>query len=313
MTHISHLLSSIITATEKICALPAIPTQDWATQAATALAAISDTGTVGIMIANIDQSKSSLKPICTGIGNNFTEQTAHTSNANEATKSQALYLRDKLDRVTSLGFKLPENTVTRGLVAPFSQLHPQPHTTPIGRIFAAQHLQNLTLAFVPISQKHPGFMMICILAQNSVSSSQSQQPSPQNSSTTETLAQLLPILSRKAEIALEHVHNPKAWLTDREHEILEQLILGHSVRVIAEHLGRSAHTVHDHVKNLHKKLNASSRGELIAKALGHTPQPLNSQPQAPDPIVLNESTQLSEIKPTQSVLHSKAHRLTNDS
>jgi hypothetical protein len=27
--------------------------------------------------------------------------------------------------------------------------------------------------------------------------------------------------------------------------------------------------VHDHVKSLHRKLNASSRGQLIARALGH--------------------------------------------
>ncbi len=58
-------------------------------------------------------------------------------------------------------------------------------------------------------------------------------------------------------------------VTKREQEILEQLTLGKTVRDIADVLNRSPHTVHDHVKSLHRKLNASSRGELIARYLGH--------------------------------------------
>lgn len=62
---------------------------------------------------------------------------------------------------------------------------------------------------------------------------------------------------------------PSRMLTAREQEILDKLTLGLSVRVIADELDRSPHTVHDHVKSLHRKLNASSRGQLIARALGH--------------------------------------------
>ncbi|MFI4898124.1 MAG: response regulator transcription factor, partial [Phycisphaerales bacterium JB059] len=58
------------------------------------------------------------------------------------------------------------------------------------------------------------------------------------------------------------------WLTNREQVVLEELILGRSVREIAETMHRSPHTVHDHVKSLHRKLGASSRGALIAHALG---------------------------------------------
>ena len=65
------------------------------------------------------------------------------------------------------------------------------------------------------------------------------------------------------------------WLTQREQVILRHLLLGKSVREIADELGRSPHTVHDHVKSLHRKLNASSRGELVARALGHVePKPM---------------------------------------
>jgi DNA-binding CsgD family transcriptional regulator len=60
-----------------------------------------------------------------------------------------------------------------------------------------------------------------------------------------------------------------AWVTPREQEVLELLVLGFSVREIGEKLGRSPHTVHDYVKSMHRKLNASNRGALVARALGH--------------------------------------------
>jgi DNA-binding CsgD family transcriptional regulator len=66
---------------------------------------------------------------------------------------------------------------------------------------------------------------------------------------------------------------PISWLSPREQEVLDRLVLGMSVREISEELHRSPHTIHDHVKNLHKKLNASSRGELIARVLGISAKP----------------------------------------
>ncbi|MFZ2875163.1 MAG: helix-turn-helix transcriptional regulator, partial [Phycisphaerales bacterium] len=71
------------------------------------------------------------------------------------------------------------------------------------------------------------------------------------------------------------------WLSPREQEVLSALLLGKSIREIAVESGRSAHTVHDHVKNLHRKLRANSRGELVARALGHiepSPGPGTSAP-----------------------------------
>ncbi len=56
-------------------------------------------------------------------------------------------------------------------------------------------------------------------------------------------------------------------LTEREREVLELLATGMSVRQVAEQLSRSPHTVHDHVKALHKKLGATSRGQLVSRAL----------------------------------------------
>jgi DNA-binding CsgD family transcriptional regulator len=85
---------------------------------------------------------------------------------------------------------------------------------------------------------------------------------------------VLPSLSRRAIMAIGlEATDDTVWLTQREQVILQHLLLGKSVREIAQELGRSPHTVHDHVKSLHRKLNASSRGELVARALGHVEPP----------------------------------------
>ncbi len=62
-------------------------------------------------------------------------------------------------------------------------------------------------------------------------------------------------------------HDPLAGikLSPRMKEILELLLKGDSEKQIALHLKISMHTVHTHVKKLHKTLGVSSRGELLAK------------------------------------------------
>jgi len=57
--------------------------------------------------------------------------------------------------------------------------------------------------------------------------------------------------------------------TPAEHRVLERIVLGLTIKKIAEDLNRSPHTVHDHVKSLHRKFHAKSRGELIARVLGN--------------------------------------------
>lgn len=74
------------------------------------------------------------------------------------------------------------------------------------------------------------------------------------------------------------------WLSTLELEVLELLLAGHSVPEISDTQRRSVHTVHDYVKRLHAKLAARSRGELVARVLGHT-LPANT----PNPPVPNES------------------------
>ncbi|MBI1193422.1 MAG: response regulator [Bacteroidetes bacterium] len=56
-------------------------------------------------------------------------------------------------------------------------------------------------------------------------------------------------------------------LTDREQTILQQLCDGHDYQVIARALYISGHTVRSHIKNIYKKLEVSSRAEVVSKAM----------------------------------------------
>ena len=92
---------------------------------------------------------------------------------------------------------------------------------------------------------------------------------PFDSAALASLRALFPLVVQRARIAFGDAVDSGATISDREQLVLNHLVLGKSVRQIADELGRSPHTVHDHVKSLHRKLNASSRGELIARALGY--------------------------------------------
>src|SRR5262249_24050702 len=84
-----------------------------------------------------------------------------------------------------------------------------------------------------------------------------------------TLHAALAPLAKRLRIAFgEDPLAPRQMLTPRERDVLSVLITGMSVREIASSLSRSPHTVHDYVKSLHRKLSASSRGGLVARALG---------------------------------------------
>lgn len=99
----------------------------------------------------------------------------------------------------------------------------------------------------------------------------------------DVLSACLPLVARKASLALDRTWTDKGrWLSNREKLVLEQLIIGRSVPEIAAVLQRSHHTVHDNVKSLHRKLAASTRGELIARALGIGGRVMDSDSEATD-------------------------------
>jgi len=54
-------------------------------------------------------------------------------------------------------------------------------------------------------------------------------------------------------------------LSEREKEVLHELVQGHTYQGIADHLFISLPTVRFHLQNIYKKLHVSSRGEAVAK------------------------------------------------
>ncbi|HJU75223.1 MAG TPA: response regulator transcription factor [Gemmatimonadaceae bacterium] len=56
-------------------------------------------------------------------------------------------------------------------------------------------------------------------------------------------------------------------LSDREREILELLVAGHTKSQIASRLNLSPHTIDGHVRNIYTKLHVNNRSGAVAKAL----------------------------------------------
>jgi DNA-binding NarL/FixJ family response regulator len=62
--------------------------------------------------------------------------------------------------------------------------------------------------------------------------------------------------------------NNKYDLSEREMQVLQLLINGHSAKIIADQLNISFHTARSHLKNIYTKLHVNCGKEAIAKALG---------------------------------------------
>jgi DNA-binding CsgD family transcriptional regulator len=87
----------------------------------------------------------------------------------------------------------------------------------------------------------------------------------------------------RQDLRLLHLELARAWrqrisrpeeedpairaLTPRARQVLWLLCLGRSEKEVAIQLGLSPHTVHCHVRELHKTLSVHSRGELLSRAL----------------------------------------------
>lgn len=67
-----------------------------------------------------------------------------------------------------------------------------------------------------------------------------------------------------------HQSNPEKGddynLSDREKEVLNQLVNGHSYKVIAQNMFISLDTVRSHIRRVYEKLHVNSKSEAVAKA-----------------------------------------------
>lgn len=74
---------------------------------------------------------------------------------------------------------------------------------------------------------------------------------------------LVEMIAENRETNLRQIQK-RHGLTDRETEVLEQVLAGCSNQAISEKLFISPHTVKDHIRSLKTKLNVSSRNLLLA-------------------------------------------------
>ncbi len=277
--------------TERLCALPAVATPDWCDRAARCFLPIADRGVVAVLIATLTPHGAVEEREAVGAATEGPTETGGDSHLPNLIRSRA-------DRLPSLGFSLSSEALERGFCATAdrSTIPRDWRAGPLGRMWAEIPAGELILAGVPIGSRVPGRMVLVMIARpDGISALQREG----------VLSSTLAILGKRALLAIGPARTTSGdWLTSREQLVLERITIGMSVTDIATEIQRSAHTVHDHVKSLHKKLAASTRGEHIARALGHIselkPRPAKARPSAPAPAPPAASASQSsvhELKP----------------
>jgi DNA-binding CsgD family transcriptional regulator len=258
-------IRAAVRMTEEACRLPAVATLDWLDRAAAVLRGVVVPSRACILIATVSPSSRTLSLEAAGYAAAQGLDTSDEGNTE-------LSVRSRAERLTDLGFVV-ENEVVLGRIGDI--IHAADwRTQGIGRLWQGAPASDVLVAASPLGSVEPGRVMISMVAL----AEPGAEPKPGQ---FELLGVIHSLLVRRALVSIGETKATSArWLTAREQEVLDLLVLGKSVRVIAEELGRSPHTVHDHVKSLHRKLDASSRGELVAKALGHAPALPKPAPQA---------------------------------
>jgi DNA-binding CsgD family transcriptional regulator len=278
----SQALRAVVKVAENICSLPAVATQDWCDRAAAALLPIAQPAVAVTMIGQIDERGGIVRQEATGVAGVYiaevTTQVGRQHSAPSAINidpndANLVQVRTNLAQAKELhwspGHLAPGQV--KALPADRVGIHLLDNGHPVSKRWSAYRLQGLLLGAASIGPA--GRVVIVEMASSNV---------PLGDAEAAEMEAVLPLLARRAVMAIgPDPSEAAAWLTAREQVILQHLLLGKSVREIAEELGRSPHTVHDHVKSLHRKLGANSRGELVARALGYSEMMAKTAEKAP--------------------------------
>lgn len=274
--------ASLVTAMAK---LPAVPTPDWCDQAAQTLLEIAPSSVPAVCIFRIDGTGRVLQFAGAGVA-----ETAECEDAGERVNKFRILLEQvatqRCDTRMAAGAgsesgKSAEVSAMSGILLPRDLREGK---APWAKCF--EHVTNVgsdvcgaiwsTASLTP-ADRSVGLLAVLLPRSG-------EDLTEQNRVLLQTGANVL------AKMAFHAIHatarsgqsvrvGEVQWLTPRERDVLELLVEGMSVREISDELTRSPHTVHDYVKSLYRKLGASSRGELVALALGHVRNG-SRQPQA---------------------------------
>ena len=258
-------LRGVAHAAASIARLPAVPTQSWCQDASAAVQHIRPTAFVLVTVLTTGNESAP--------GNSTVEATGGIAPA--ASAHQEDLSRIHGDGIGSPGWQVAEILQSeRNGTARLRDL-PSSSTWPL--TFAGKRWKRLGVSdlLVGTGCLHPEDANRVIVVE--LGAGPEYPPFAQTE--TLVLASMLDMLTARAASAYGFTPvTATSIVTPREEEILQLLTLGYTVRDIADRLDRSKHTVHDHVKSLHRKLGATSRGALIARYLGRatdapTPRP----------------------------------------
>lgn len=229
----------------KVAQLPAVPTASWCRQAATTLAPLGDFERSVVGIARVSHGGAMLEAIVS-VG-------VHVPSAPSDHLEESL-LRAKRTAWAPAGVQ-PDLTKP-WVIAVDAEMMRRSQGGPWSLTISPR----IAIATAPFGDDCGEHVLFAAVG--------SSDPNLATSPLLPALRALTDLLARRAKLAMGCPDKPIRWISPREQEVLELLIEGMSVKEIGESLGRSPHTITDHLKSLHRKLSANSRGELVAKALG---------------------------------------------
>lgn len=245
-TEMNDLLRLTARMSGRVTRLPAVPVSDWADHVARMLLGIESAAVAAAVVAEVTPDGSVRAVETTGV-----------SAGGEASDGRVLaVVGSRLGRLTSLGFEPRLDASGTQLSAMDDTAGRAWRQTPIARAFEDAQPAAMAVGLAGLGKDR--YLIVAIATVGA------------SVHTPAVLGAVLPGLRRRAMAALGTEKLERTgWLTACEQQVLGLLVEGMSVKQIAQEIDRSPHTVHDHVKSLHRKLRASSRGELVARALGH--------------------------------------------
>lgn len=277
---------------EGIAHLPGVATQDWCVRAAGALSRLHHPSGVGVMVGQLDARGFITNVEMIGsarsqdVKSSFGAATANTEPAYIAGPGELRAAdegfcggRDGFRVGEWLGWSFGPPTKELLVVSSAMQLGmlQRRGESVVWRRWSAMNPTEILGAIVAIPGSTPGRVAVVEIAWN-------ENPHGDSARQQAVLEAVLPMLAGKVARSFGDAPlSDQLSLTPREELVLWHLLAGEKVPVIARRLNRSVYTVHDHVKSLHRKLGASNRGQLVARALGHLgPLQPSNEPDEPE-------------------------------
>ncbi len=241
--------------------LPGIPTSTWADAAAVCVSRVLPRCLCVVRVVELGSAGDIVAHLCEGAYDADKRERVDVAELSVENETASEWWLSATPRANGSSFSR-ETGLLRG--APGCERW---EFSTLGRRWAAQGAAEILVGAVPLPAESRSLRQRWV----TVEIGDRREPGLLGGADEGVLGAVLPEVARRAGVAFgalsEEAGNEP--LTSREHEVLMLLARGKTVKQIAEALARSPHTVHDHVKALHRKLGASSRGELVARALGH--------------------------------------------